>query len=200
MDLLGIKLLIIVLASFVVTVRSPLHSVMLLVCLFCSIGALLLQLGVVFVAIVYVLVYAGAIAILFLFVIMMFNFRGNTQKQQNISVSSVIWTGFICELICSIAGMDQLQLFYLSSNIIGAIYYADNMKVIGVYLYTIQPFIVLCIGMILFIAMIGAILYTLLHGSGIKRQHVFVQNERDRTTLALVEGLLIEEENQISTS
>jgi len=182
-----LKLLIITLATLVVTVRSPLHSVMLLVCLFCSVGALLFNLGVVFIAIVYMLVYAGAIAILFLFVIMMFNFRGYTEKQEDLPVSEAIWIGWFCDFVLSIAGMERGEFSYTIFGIIDAIYYVGSMKLIGAYLYTIQPFIVLCVGLILFVAMIGAILYTLLHGTGIKRQYVFVSNERDRTTITLLD-------------
>jgi len=77
-----LKFLLLMCGVFVVTVRSPVHSVLLLISTFSCAAALLLLIGVDFLAFVFILVYIGAIAVLFLFVVMMLNLK--SQRSKNI--------------------------------------------------------------------------------------------------------------------
>jgi len=174
-----LKFSLLLASAGVVTVTSPVHAVLLLVFTFCCAAALLLILGVEFLALVYVLVYIGAIAVLFLFIVMMMNLR----VQKHDSFNFFFFLIFIMiggELITAIAGLNAFKILTTLSNAHYYIYHFDNMKLIGVFLYTIMPLSVILIGFILLISMIGSILYTLEHSSGIKRQEIFAQNARNR--------------------
>jgi len=162
-----------------VTVTSPVHAVLLLVFTFCCAAALLLVLGVEFLALVYILVYIGAIAVLFLFIVMMMNLRVQKQDAFNFFYF-LIFIMIVGEFITSIAGLNNFKVLTFLGHAHYYIYNFDNMKLIGVFLYTIMPLSVILIGFILLISMIGSILYTLEHSTGIKRQEIFAQNARSR--------------------
>lgn len=178
--MLLLKFSLISAAALVVTVASPVHSVLLLVLTFCCAAALLLYLGVEFLALVYVLVYIGAIAVLFLFIVMMMNLRVHQKEQQYFILYSFVVICLGGELVYSLAGLNSFKILMFLGQCHYYLHNFDNMKLIGVFIYTILPLSVILIGFILLIAMIGAILYTLEHARGIKRQLIFEQNARNR--------------------
>lgn len=182
-----LKFLLLVSGIFVVTVTSPVHSVLLLVFTFCCAAALLLFVGVDFLAFVFILVYIGAIAVLFLFVVMMLNLRSHEEHNQPLAtfkedpreVLKVLTFFFItCELTISFASMDTLKFFHQPIDMIHYIDNVDTMQALGVYLYVLLFFAIYLLGSILLVSMIGAILYTLKHATGIRRQNVFEQTGR----------------------
>jgi len=156
-------------SALVVTVNSPIHSVFLLILTFSWSAALLFYLGAEFLGLVYILVYIGAIAVLFLFIVMMLNLR---EQQTNHFNFVYLITFLSISEICasSVAGLNTFQVYdTLHSNII-YLQELDNMKLLGIYFYTIQPLAIILIGFILLVSMIGSILYTLQHYQATKRQ------------------------------
>jgi len=183
-----IKFFLLISAALVVTVRSPVHSVLLLIFTFCNAAALLLYVHIDFLAFIYVLVYIGAIAVLFLFVVMMLDLRESPiEEEKTNSLSSslyfIIWVLFGCEFVVSFAGM--CFYFYVQPEtglIVALLDPLFSMKAVGIYIYTIAYIALFLVGYILLIAMIGSIVYTLNHARGIRRQDVFEQNARSRIT------------------
>jgi len=184
-----LKFLLLISGMFVVTVTSPVHSVLLLVCTFCCAAALLLFLGADFLAFVFILVYIGAIAVLFLFVVMMLNLRsldGNNDSLETLFkidpqrfIFILILLFLATELSISFASLDTLGLFQYTGLWIQHIETTNIMQLLGVYLYILLYFVIFLLGFILLISMIGSILYTLKHASGIRRQNVFEQTGRN---------------------
>jgi NADH-quinone oxidoreductase subunit J len=178
-----LKVLLLISAALVVTVRSPVHSVLLLVFCFCNAAALLLYIHIDFLAFVYILVYIGAIAVLFLFVVMMLDLRESkipNDNSLNMSFCFILFICFVCETHLSFA---SLNLFHTLTPIITYDFShfsndANSMNTVGVFLYTISFVAVILLGFILLISMIGSILFSLHHIEGIRRQNVFEQNIR----------------------
>lgn len=178
------KFFLLVSAIFVVTIRSPLYAVLLLVFTFCNASALLLYIGADFLAFVYILVYIGAIAVLFLFVIMMLNLRPEPFSEYfslHSTLYILVFILFGCELSLSLCSLYVFKMANSFSQIIDLVDPMTSMKAIGIYLYTKAFLVVLLLGVILLVAMIGAILFSLHHAKGIRRQNVFEQNSRGRS-------------------
>lgn len=185
----------------VISSTNPVHSIFALVLAFANSCLLLLLLGVEFLGFLLMIVYVGAIAILFLFVVMMLNIRlveliDNSTRY--VPVGLLIGIIFILQLLIiqeSIIGgssdisiinqlwinaQSELNEYYGS---IDKIYNWTNTTLLGNYLYTHGIIYFLISGLILLISMIGAIVLTLHHESGIKRQDIFAQVEAETELL-----------------
>lgn len=170
----------------VISSTNPIHSIFALVLAFCNSSFLLLMLGVEFLGFLLMIVYVGAIAILFLFVVMMLNVRlveimDNATRY--VPAGLVIGLIFLLQLLLI---MDEQFIhmplqgnsFLWNStnwNWMENIYNWVNITLLGNFLYTEGWVYFLISGMVLFVAMIGAIVLTLHHEQNIKRQDIFSQ-------------------------
>ena len=161
----------------VVTARNPVHSVLFLILAFFNAAGLFILLQAEFLAMLLVVVYVGAVAVLFLFVVMMLdiNFvelREGFQKYRTLGI--VIGIILLAELFTT--------FFQLTSDS-GALPEATgvhNTVQLGRVLYTEYVYLFQLAGLILLVAMIGAIALTLRSRPGVKRQNISTQNSRRR--------------------
>ena len=178
-----------ILSAIMVTVsKNTVHSVFFLILDFISISCLFIMIGAEFVGMIMLIVYVGAVAVLFLFVVMMLNVslqknewfaaeRGSSHIPVGILVSIIIFF----ELIIVVGGWkfkpnlnpDSLDLNFISEK--------TNTHSIGEVLYTDYIHLFQLSGMILLVAMIGAIVLTFRKRSGIKKQSYFKQVSRERS-------------------
>ena len=177
----------IVSAIMVTASKNTVHSVFFLILDFISISCLFIMIGAEFLGMIMLIVYVGAVAVLFLFVVMMLNVT--QQKNQwflsaysskHIPIGLIISTIIFFELIIVIGGWKyKPELFnsldYSLNNEI------SNTHSLGQVLYTDYIHIFQMSGMILLIAMIGAIVLTFRQRSGVKKQSYFKQISRERT-------------------
>ena len=180
--------LIAIVSAIMVTVsKNTVHSVFFLILDFISISCLFIMIGAEFLGMIMLIIYVGAVAVLFLFVVMMLNVA--QQKNQwfsarvsskHIPVGLIISTIIFFELIIVIGGwkykpdLDSSMSLNIDSSI-------SNTHAIGYVLYTDYIHIFQLSGMILLVAMIGAIVLTFRQRSGVKRQSYFSQISRERS-------------------
>nr|AGH24291.1 NADH dehydrogenase subunit 6 [Reclinomonas americana ATCC 50633] len=175
-------------ATFVIASSNSIHSVLFLVLVFCTTSALLILIEAEFIAMVFIMVYVGAIAVLFLFVVMMLNVRlvqFNTSMLKYLPLGGVIGLIFLLELFL-IIDSDLIPLFGLNIEQNTTVFqWADkinavtNVEAIGKILYTHYFYLFLLAGMILLVAMIGAIVLTMYKRVGVRRQDINEQLSRD---------------------
>jgi len=174
-------------SACVICANSAIHSVLLLILTFALASVYLLLLGVEFLALVYILVYIGAIAVLFLFIVMMLNLRAPTGFSH---FPLLLGFSTIVSLTEIFSKEDQSLNLTRTHDIItlniNYIHELDNMKLLGIYLYTVQPLAIILIGFILLVAMIGAILYTIQHSPGIKRTNVVFYTRQKHDVLRII--------------
>jgi NADH-quinone oxidoreductase subunit J len=165
-------------AFFVIRANNPVYSVLFLILAFCNVSALLICHSLDFFAFIFLVVYIGAIAVLFLFVVMMLNI-GMTQKNavQYLPIGGFIGFLFLGQILVLLDQQDHSNsLEYLDWHVF--IQPTTNIEAIGQVLYTsYAPFFLLA-SLILLVAMIGAILLTMLKNTTVRRQVVFEQNSR----------------------
>ena len=177
-----------IVSAIMVTVsKNTVHSVFFLILDFISISCLFIMIGAEFLGMIMLIIYVGAVAVLFLFVVMMLNVA--QQKNQwfsarvsskHIPVGLIISTIIFFELIIVIGGWKYKPdlVSSMSLNIDSSI---SNTHAIGYVLYTDYIHIFQLSGMILLVAMIGAIVLTFRQRSGVKRQSYFSQISRERS-------------------
>ncbi|MDY6923311.1 MAG: NADH-quinone oxidoreductase subunit J [Pseudomonadota bacterium] len=175
----------------VVTAKNPVHSVLWLILTFFSSAGLFVLLGAEFLAMLLVVVYVGAVAVLFLFVVMMLDVdfvRLREGYARYLPLAAVVAGVLLVEMI-------MISLVVVSGGAAAdatgpAVSTADmtNAEAIGRVLYTDYVYIFQAAGIVLLIAMIGAIVLTLRHKPNIKRQNPGDQVNRDRTTAVEVKG------------
>ena len=178
-----------VFAAIMVTVsRNTVYSVFFLILVFINISILFIMIGAEFLGMIMLIVYVGAVAVLFLFVVMMLNITEQITKRtsrkgliNNISVSSVIGVIIFLELLVVIGGWKYKDTFVplFSANINMNI---SNTHALGNILYTDYIHLFQVSGIILLVAMIGAITLTFNKRENIKRQSYFEQIEREKAT------------------
>ena len=167
-------------AFMVISARNPVHSVLFLILAFFNAAGLFLLLGAEFLAMILVVVYVGAVAVLFLFVVMMLDVDFAELKQgflQYLPVGGIIGLVVLIEVA-----------FVVGAWTIGPVSIANvatpmspgmtNTMALGRVLYTQYVYLFQAAGLILLTAMIGAIVLTLRHKAGVKRQNVAIQNAR----------------------
>ncbi|MEO0362098.1 MAG: NADH-quinone oxidoreductase subunit J [Pseudomonadota bacterium] len=168
----------------VVTARNPVHSVLWLILTFFSAAGMFVLMGAEFVAMLLIIVYVGAVMVLFLFVVMMLDVDFAELKQgmaDYLPMGALIGVVLLLELGLVI-GAWVIAPGAPASRAAETPAPADvqNTVAIGQILYTDYVFLFQTAGMILFVAMIGAIVLTLRHREGIKRQNVTTQIWRTR--------------------
>ncbi|WP_138469679.1 NADH-quinone oxidoreductase subunit J [Poseidonocella sp. HB161398] len=168
---------------FTVLSRNPVHSVLWLILAFLSSAGFFVLLGAEFVAMLMVIVYVGAVAVLFLFVVMMLDVdfaELRAEMGKGIPLALLIGVIILMELGMGIGVWqfsDRAQI--LRSAPVPDIADVPNTVAIGQLLYDRYLILFQLAGLILLVAMIGAILLTLRHRPGIKRQDVLAQMYRD---------------------
>ena len=166
-------------ALAVVSARNPVHSVLFLILSFFSAAGLFVLLGAEFLAMLLVVVYVGAVAVLFLFVVMMLDVDFSSLRSGfavYLPIGMVVAAVLLGEMILvSFAVADKgaasLPLPPMSAGV-------SNVETIGRVLYTDYIYFFQAAGMVLLTAMIGAIVLTLRHKPGVKRQNIAAQVAR----------------------
>ena len=167
----------------VVTARNPVHSVLWLILTFFSSAGLFVLLGAEFLAMLLVVVYVGAVAVLFLFVVMMLDVafvRLREGYARYLPLAAIVAGVLLAEMI--MISLVVVQGGAASDSVAPVVATADmtNAEAIGRVLYTDYVYIFQAAGIVLLIAMIGAIVLTLRHKPNIKRQKIAGQVGRDR--------------------
>ena len=179
-------------AVMVIISRNTVYSVFFLILVFISVSILFIMIGAEFLGMIMLIVYVGAVAVLFLFVVMMLNVTEDETKRSsrkgfvnNISVGSVVGVIIFLELLVVVGGWKYKGTFVpLSQTELGL----SNTHALGNILYTDYIHLFQIAGMILLVAMIGAIVLTYRTREGIKRQNVFTQISREpASTVTLID-------------
>jgi NADH-quinone oxidoreductase subunit J len=172
-------------ALLVVTARNPVHSVLWLILAFVNAAGLFILMGAEFLAMILVVVYVGAVAVLFLFVVMMLDVDFVELRQgfiQNLPIGALIAAIFALEIIL-VVGSWQFAPEALALRKEAAALPADamNTRALGRVLYTKYVYFFQAAGLILLVAMIGAIVLTLREQRPhVKRQDIMKQNARTK--------------------
>ena len=167
-------------AVMVVVSRNPVHSVLFLILAFVNASGLFVLMGAEFLAMILIVVYVGAVAVLFLFVIMMLDVDFVELREgfiQYLPLGIVIGGIFLFELLLVVGAW---VINPTVSNAITAPFPTNvsNTEALGLVLYTKYVHYFQLSGMVLLVAMIGAIVLTLRHKASVKRQDINVQNAR----------------------
>jgi NADH-quinone oxidoreductase subunit J len=166
-------------AIAVITARNPVHSVLFLILAFFNAAALFLLLGAEFLAMILIIVYVGAVAVLFLFVVMMLDIDFAELKRgtlQFLPIGLAVGGILAAELVFLVSFSWQLPsaAHAAAATPVGV----SNTAAIGQILYTDYIYYFQIAGLVLLVAMIGAIVLTLRHRPGVRRQSISVQNAR----------------------
>ena len=176
--------LILVFSSiFVITVKNPVHSVFFLILSFFNATGLFILMGAEFLAMLLLIVYVGAVAVLFLFVVMMLNVDFKSLRSgimKNARLGLFIGGVLLAEVIFSIIGMHFGKDKILGSKLNVIATETENTKLLGNVLYTDYIFLFQTAGLILLVAMIGAIVLTHRQRENIRKQDASKQVLRDR--------------------
>lgn len=169
-------------ALMVIASRNPVHSVLFLILTFVNASGLFMLAGAEFLALILIVVYVGAVAVLFLFVTMMLDVDFASLRQgmlQYAPIGVVVGVILLLELLM-VAGSFVLAPEVTATAMVPIDPSMSNIKALGELLYTRYIFLFQGAGAVLLVAMIGAIVLTLRHKSGVKRQDVFHQTSRTR--------------------
>src|ERR1700749_1659793 len=169
-------------AFMVIASRNPVHSVLFLILAFVNAAGLFVMMGAEFLAMILIVVYVGAVAVLFLFVVMMLDVDFTELKQgvlQYLPIGLLIGGIFLAELLLVVGawaigpGVPAAIPAPIATNI-------TNPEALGLVLYTRYVYFFEAAGMILLVAMIGAIVLTLQHKPQVRRQNIAAQVARRR--------------------
>lgn len=168
----------------VVSARNPVHSVLWLILAFFSAAGLFVLMGAEFLAMLLVVVYVGAVAVLFLFVIMMLDVDYSQLREgflEYLPFGLLIGFIFLAELLLLAGG------WVISPTVTKAVTSpiptgVSNTEALGLVLYTRYIHYFQVSGMVLLVAMVGAIVLTLRHKKKVKRQDIAAQNARSKET------------------
>ncbi|OPY97096.1 NADH:ubiquinone oxidoreductase subunit J [Bradyrhizobium sacchari] len=167
-------------AVMVIVSRNPVHSVLYLILAFVNASGLFVLMGAEFLGMMLIVVYVGAVAVLFLFVIMMLDVDFLELREgfiEYLPVGLVIGGIFLFELLLTVGfwvinpGVAKTSTAAIPANV-------SNTEALGLVLYTKYIHYFQLAGMVLLVAMIGAIVLTLRHKANVKRQDINVQNAR----------------------
>jgi len=171
-------------AVMVISARNPVHSVLFLILTFVSSAGLFVLLGAEFIAMILIVVYVGAVAVLFLFVVMMLDINFAELKRgllHYLPVGLAVGLIVLGELLAVLGGwVTAPETVAVAAAPTPDMAQLSNTKALGVLIYTKYAYLFQAAGMILLVAMIGAIVLTLRHREGIKRQNSMRQFGRTR--------------------
>jgi NADH-quinone oxidoreductase subunit J len=173
-------------AFMVVAAKNPVHSVLFLILTFVNAAGLFLMMGAEFLAMILVVVYVGAVAVLFLFVVMMLDVDFAELRQgflNYLPVGGLVAIIFLIELVLIVGtwatGKGSLKAAPAAQP---GDMIISNTEAIGRVLYTQYVYFFQAAGLVLLVAMIGAIVLTLRHKPGVKRQNIADQVARTKAT------------------
>ena len=173
-------------AVMVIASRNPVHSVLFLILTFFNASGLFILLGAEFLAMILVVVYVGAVAVLFLFVVMMLDIDFSELREGMLTYAPF---GMVVGLILFTELALVLGVWAFSPEAAGALAapapatsVATNTEALGQLLYTRYIYYFQAAGLVLLVAMIGAIVLTLRHKEGVKRQNISDQVARGPET------------------
>ena len=181
------SIIAIISAIMVTTSKNTVHSVFFLILDFISISCLFIMIGAEFLGMIMLIVYVGAVAVLFLFVVMMLNVAqqknqwfSSEDSSKHIPVGLTISTLIFVELIIVIGGWKyKPDLFDINNSV--ELSKVSNTHSLGQVLYTDYIHVFQISGMILLVAMIGAIVLTFRKRTGVKTQSYLKQISRERS-------------------
>jgi NADH-quinone oxidoreductase subunit J len=171
-------------AIMVIAAKNPVHSVLFLILAFVNAAGLFVLMGAEFLAMILIVVYVGAVAVLFLFVVMMLDVDFAELRHgflNYLPIGGVIGVILLVELISIVVtwviapGVPKTITAPIATDI-------SNTQALGLVLYTRYVYFFQAAGLILLVAMIGAIVMTLHHKPGVKRQSIAEQVARRRST------------------
>ncbi|AVX04566.1 NADH-quinone oxidoreductase subunit J [Maritalea myrionectae] len=169
-------------AVMVISSRNPVHSVLFLILAFVNGAGIFMLAGAEFLALLLIVVYVGAVMVLFLFVVMMLDVDFAQLRQgilQYAPVGALIGGVLLIELIL-VAGSFVVTPEVASSSAVPFVEGMSNTEALGNMLYTRYVYLFEAAGLILLVAMIGAIVLTLKHKPNVKRQDINAQVARKR--------------------
>jgi NADH-quinone oxidoreductase subunit J len=171
-------------AFMVIASKNPVHSVLFLILAFVNAAGLFVLMGAEFLAMILVVVYVGAVAVLFLFVVMMLDVDFAELRQgflQYLPIGALVGFLMLAELLLVVGG------WVLNPNVpkgspIPSAAQVSNTEAIGLVLYTKYLYFFQVAGLVLLVAMIGAIVLTLHHRQRVRRQNIAEQVARSPAT------------------
>jgi NADH-quinone oxidoreductase subunit J len=169
-------------AVMVVTSRNPVHSVLFLILAFVNAAGLFVLLGAEFLAMILIVVYVGAVAVLFLFVVMMLDVDFAELREGFLSylpVGALVGAVLLAELLLVVGGW---AIAPGAGNAAPVAQNVSNTQAIGLVLYTRYVYFFEAAGLILLVAMIGAIVMTLQHKPQVRRQNIANQVARGKAS------------------
>ena len=176
--------IIAVISSFmVIFAKNPVHSVLFLILTFFNATGLFVLMGAEFLAMLLLIVYVGAVAVLFLFVVMMLNIDFNSLRTgmiKNAPLGLLIGTILLGEMIFSFIGMKYGVANKPGNELFIVLGEEENTRALGNVLYTNYIYLFQCAGLILLVAMIGAIVLTHRKRDNVKQQDAVKQILRNR--------------------
>ena len=164
-------------AAIVIGARNPVYSVLFLILAFCNAAGLLVLIGAEFLAMMLIIIYVGAVAVLFLFVVMMLDInlleiRAGFQKY--LPVFLVVWAILLVELLGAIWG----DVFHIGLTPMADAQTTTNSHQLGNVLYTDYIYLFQITGLILLVAMVGAIMLAMRKRPEALKQNIESQNRR----------------------
>ena len=173
-------------AVMVISSRNPVHSVLFLILAFVNAAGLFVLLGAEFLAMILIVVYVGAVAVLFLFVVMMLDVDFAELRQgflNYLPIGALVGVVMLAELLVVLgAWVIAPEVAKAITAPIPPISAASNTQALGLVLYTRYVYFFQTAGLILLVAMVGAIVLTLQHKPNVRRQNIAVQVARGRST------------------
>jgi NADH-quinone oxidoreductase subunit J len=167
-------------ATLVITAKNPVHAVLFLILTFFNAAGLFVLLGAEFLAMLLVIVYVGAVAVLFLFVVMMLDVDFAELRAgfiKNAPVGLIVGGIVLAELV-ALFGVYGFELGVGKQLAAVAPEGVSNTKALGLIIYTRYAYFFQGAGLVLLVAMVGAIVLTLRHKEGVKRQSISAQVNR----------------------
>lgn len=168
----------------VISARNPVHSVLFLILAFFNSAGLFVLLGAEFLAMILVVVYVGAVAVLFLFVVMMLDINFVRMREgfiRYMPVGALIGLVLLVELVAVATGLVPVGgVKGPVAESIAAQSGVTNTEMLGRLIYTKYIYLFQLAGMVLFVAMIGAIVLTLRQREGVRKQSIAKQVSRSR--------------------
>ena len=171
-------------AFMVISSRNPVHSVLFLILTFVNAAGLFMLAGAEFLAMILIVVYVGAVAVLFLFVVMMLDVDFAELRQgilQYMPIGVMVGVVLLLELLL-VAGTWVVLPEVASGSVVPIDAGISNTRALGQVLYTRYVYLFQGAGLVLLVAMIGAIVLTLRHKPNVKRQDIAAQVARSPKT------------------
>jgi NADH-quinone oxidoreductase subunit J len=173
-------------AFMVIAAKNPVHSVLFLILAFVNAAGLFILLGAEFLALILVIVYVGAVLVLFLFVVMMLDVDFAELREgflQYLPIGGFVGVVLLIELVLVLGawtiGADAQQAVATPIRPVATM---PNTEALGHVLYTRYVYFFQAAGLVLLVAMIGAIVLTLQHKPGVRRQNIAHQVARTKAT------------------